>query len=326
MFLSRRFILSVCCCAIIGFGQPPYATLAEESGSGRPLSDYVAVVQKRFAPAISSKCDWNDTVAITAAVDASGKIVEIGKGTGQRHEKAAAILRSLDALPPPPATAVTPFWLMVTVSHKLDKIDVGARDVAYGPYMAELQKSIKSKWFPLKRAESTKVKIKFKVFADGRMTNLKILNSSGDKNIDDVALMAANAAQPFAPLPDGSPSDVDIEFAFDYNSRLGAKKVPQINLTPAAEAALAMKYGASALSNKNYPLAVQFFEKASTIEPANIEAKKNLAEAFKGQAIYDLKTYPEQSMANFKKAKEVWPEVIGVPATLDEARKTYSGK
>jgi TonB family protein len=90
--------------------------------------------------------------------------------------------------------------------------------VDFGPYMANLQRQIKRQWFPPRGAKTTKVKVKFKVYKDGRMANLKILEHGPDQATDDAALLAVEHAAPsFKALPEGSPGDVDIEFKFDYS-------------------------------------------------------------------------------------------------------------
>jgi TonB family protein len=97
-------------------------------------------------------------------------------------------------------------------------VAAAAADVDFGPYMAKLQRQIKDEWFPPKSAETTKVKVKFKVYKDGRMAYLRILERGPDQATDDAALLAVEHAAPsFKALPEGSPRDVDIEFRFDYN-------------------------------------------------------------------------------------------------------------
>ncbi|MBU6450835.1 MAG: energy transducer TonB [Cyanobacteria bacterium REEB67] len=98
------------------------------------------------------------------------------------------------------------------------------KDVDFGPYMADLQRRIKRAWFPPKGNESKRVKVVFKVHKDGQMTNLRILISAGLQIADAAALKAVENAAPFRPLPDGAPSDVDIEFTFDYNVFNGGGK------------------------------------------------------------------------------------------------------
>jgi TonB family protein len=91
------------------------------------------------------------------------------------------------------------------------------KQVDFSLYMAELQRRIKRVWFPPKIARSKRVQVIFKVHRNGEMTNLRLANSSGLTAADEAALKAIEAAAPFHPLPAGAPTDVDIEFTFDYN-------------------------------------------------------------------------------------------------------------
>jgi TonB family protein len=83
--------------------------------------------------------------------------------------------------------------------------------------MADLQRRIKRAWFPPKGNESKRVVVVFKVHANGTMSNLRLVTSSGAAIADQAALKAIENAAPFRPLPDGAPTDVDIQFTFDYN-------------------------------------------------------------------------------------------------------------
>ena len=89
--------------------------------------------------------------------------------------------------------------------------------VDFGSYMDNLERLIKKNWTPPKNAQSKRVVVLFKIAKDGRLIDLKISKSSGDKETDDAALKAVRNTA-FRPLPYGYNKDsVDIEFTFDYN-------------------------------------------------------------------------------------------------------------
>jgi TonB family protein len=91
-------------------------------------------------------------------------------------------------------------------------------DVDFGPYMANLQRSIKRNWFPPKGEESKQVVCMFKIYKAGRLSNLRIDKSSGNATADKAALKAIeDASANFKALPDGASDNVDIQFTFDYN-------------------------------------------------------------------------------------------------------------
>lgn len=87
----------------------------------------------------------------------------------------------------------------------------------FGPYMARLQRLIKSRWHPPKAPEASHVKALFVISREGNMTRLRLSRSSGLAIADQAALRAIEEAAPFPPLPANSPDEVTIEFSFDYN-------------------------------------------------------------------------------------------------------------
>lgn len=92
-----------------------------------------------------------------------------------------------------------------------------ALDPNMGPYMEELQRRIKSAWFPPKDGETKKVIVVFKIHSGGQLSHLSISKSSGMAAADQAALKAVENAAPFRALPDGCPENVDVQFTFDYN-------------------------------------------------------------------------------------------------------------
>ncbi|MGN0015655.1 MAG: TonB family protein [Candidatus Gastranaerophilaceae bacterium] len=98
------------------------------------------------------------------------------------------------------------------------------REPDFGPYMRELQRSIKRNWDPPKGEESRRVVLLFKIARDGRLLNVSVSKSSGLASADKAALAAVKLTAPFKPLPvEYKESSVDIQFTFDYNV-FGAKK------------------------------------------------------------------------------------------------------
>lgn len=88
----------------------------------------------------------------------------------------------------------------------------------FGPYMRELQKSIKSNWTPPKGNESKRVVLIFKIAKNGKLLANKVFKSSGIVAADEAAIKAVNLTAPFKPLPkEFKGKSVDIQFTFDYN-------------------------------------------------------------------------------------------------------------
>ncbi len=89
---------------------------------------------------------------------------------------------------------------------------------AWGPYMRELERRIKSNWNPPKGNESKRVVILFTVGRDGKLLSIKTLKSSGHPQSDQAAKSAIQLTAPFRSLPpEFRGNQIDIEFTFDYN-------------------------------------------------------------------------------------------------------------
>ena len=113
----------------------------------------------------------------------------------------------------------------VTGKGKSSGSVISARDVDYGDYMAELQKSIKRSWHPPRSAQSKRLKVSFEVERDGLIRKGKVIESSGDAAADKAGLDALEELGKAAPLPEGAPESVAIEFTFDYNVWKQSQKV-----------------------------------------------------------------------------------------------------
>jgi TonB family protein len=87
----------------------------------------------------------------------------------------------------------------------------------FGPYMEDLQRRIRRAWFPPRYCDPKRAIALFKISRSGKMTDPRIVQSSGMVAFDKAALGALENASPFSPLPTGSKETVDIQFTFDYN-------------------------------------------------------------------------------------------------------------
>lgn len=92
------------------------------------------------------------------------------------------------------------------------------KNVDFGPYMNELQLSIKKNWNPPSGDKSKRVILLFSIARNGELLNVKVYKSSGSLRADNAAIEAVKATAPFKPLPiDFNDNSVDIQFSFDYN-------------------------------------------------------------------------------------------------------------
>ena len=85
------------------------------------------------------------------------------------------------------------------------------------PYMRDLDRRIRLNWNPPRGKVSNNVVTFFTITKDGKVTNIKILESSGSKAADDAAINAIYATNPARPLPaDFSGDHIDVSFTFHY--------------------------------------------------------------------------------------------------------------
>ncbi|MBD5402387.1 TonB C-terminal domain-containing protein [bacterium] len=95
--------------------------------------------------------------------------------------------------------------------QKLDNVD-------FGPYLENLQNSIKAKWIPAKSKTSNSVVLLFSLNKKGKVISSKVLESSGSELIDKAAIKALYKAAPFGKLPSEFKGEkIEIQFTFDYN-------------------------------------------------------------------------------------------------------------
>lgn len=99
------------------------------------------------------------------------------------------------------------------------------QDVDLSAYLAEMERRIKSKWYPPKGNESKKIVVSFKLNSQGSVSKIRLINSSRLAIADDAATTAIKDGSPFGPLPDGAPDMVSIRFTFDYDVFSGRASV-----------------------------------------------------------------------------------------------------
>jgi protein TonB len=100
---------------------------------------------------------------------------------------------------------------------------VGARSSTFGnqfgAYLQALQQRISSKWRPTELDSRLKngptCVVSFEIQRDGRLQNLRVVQSSGSQELDLSAQRAVTEASPFEPLPQGYPgSTAKMEIGF----------------------------------------------------------------------------------------------------------------
>lgn len=90
-------------------------------------------------------------------------------------------------------------------------------------YLDRMKVMIKRHWYPPKSTKVSHTVVSYGLDASGQAHDIRVLISSGDAVKDVAAMEAIKATVPFEALPKQGPSSVDVEFAFDYDPKLGKK-------------------------------------------------------------------------------------------------------
>lgn len=99
-------------------------------------------------------------------------------------------------------------------------IDLNTQEYRYIGYFTNLRKSIELTWtYPapaLRRGLYGNVHLKFTIDKDGKVSRIMVLDSSGHRILDSAIVDAIELAAPFAPLPQGFGSKINIKGNFRY--------------------------------------------------------------------------------------------------------------
>ncbi len=92
-----------------------------------------------------------------------------------------------------------------------------AKDVQY-QYIMKLQDKVEKNWTPPKGVKLKEVPVvSFILHKDGKITDVKLKTSSGNKQVDDLAVKTIKKSAPFAKLPKNVDTDViDFDFRFEF--------------------------------------------------------------------------------------------------------------
>ncbi|WP_340089186.1 TonB family protein [Nostoc punctiforme] len=97
-------------------------------------------------------------------------------------------------------------------------IDARSQNIDLTSYLNKLKLRVQRQWLPGMSQSNGRTVLNFTINRSGQVNNLNIVQTSGFRVTDEVALNAIQRAAPFAPLPTGYPKNyIDIEFTFDIN-------------------------------------------------------------------------------------------------------------
>jgi periplasmic protein TonB len=80
-------------------------------------------------------------------------------------------------------------------------VGVDNPDFTYGYYLDRMAALIRAQWVRPPLGSGVEVVLHFRIAADGRVSDVRIVQSSGYNSFDLAALRAVQAAAPLPPLP-----------------------------------------------------------------------------------------------------------------------------
>ena len=85
-------------------------------------------------------------------------------------------------------------------------------------YIMDLQDRIESNWTLPKEIKYEQVPVvSFVLYKNGKVSNIKLTTSSGNKQVDDLAVKAIEKSAPFKPIPKNIDVDtIDFDFQFEF--------------------------------------------------------------------------------------------------------------
>jgi hypothetical protein len=176
------------------------------------LSQLLPVWQKRYSTAPYD-------VEFDCLVNADGNVVSFSGRKAHPQAAYTAAYQVLSALKMRPPPNGKPIWITAGFSSSdSPPVGVSARDTDFRTYMSALEAHIKQSLLKDGRRNQDWVGkrtiVKFVLFRDGNISKSSVLKISGSTETDALAL---NAIIHAAPMPDGSPQFVDVEFSVDFN-------------------------------------------------------------------------------------------------------------
>jgi protein TonB len=82
------------------------------------------------------------------------------------------------------------------------------QDDLWGTYLSALNQTVDRNWQRISVEATRRTRVRFRVDRQGNLTELRVLESSGDTRADQAAIQAIQAAAPFAPLPRNASEEV----------------------------------------------------------------------------------------------------------------------
>ncbi|WP_172819649.1 energy transducer TonB, partial [Gloeomargarita lithophora] len=90
------------------------------------------------------------------------------------------------------------------------------QEVNLGPYLSNLRRRVQERWNPNTPDQRRQAVIGFTISRSGQISNMRVLQTSGNPQTDTETILAIQRAAPFGTLPEQFPhNQLEIEFTFN---------------------------------------------------------------------------------------------------------------
>jgi periplasmic protein TonB len=115
------------------------------------------------------------------------------------------------------------FSTQTTANKEAPYATLDAQQDDLAPYFDEIRRRVKRNWQPFSPGQEQYTVIVFSIQRSGQMTGLKVLQTSGNEQVDRDALDAIAQSAPFDALPQSFPRDrLDVQFNFSIYIHQGS--------------------------------------------------------------------------------------------------------
>jgi TonB family protein len=189
-----------------------------------PITQYCHQLESILRRDWKAVAPLSEVASVDFQVTINGEIEDVRSSKGCAGSEAfqtvgKKVIQDLRKVDAPPYAAPNPLWLTAQLCNRVAAIRVTWRDCDLMNYVRDVKLRVKRCWLPPKGGSPARIVLRFRIDRDGNTSGLKLAQTSGAANLDRSALLAAQYAAPFGPMPDGSPDGVDINFTLDYNLR-----------------------------------------------------------------------------------------------------------
>jgi TonB family protein len=107
------------------------------------------------------------------------------------------------------------FYIRMARREEAGENAVGDNNVDFAAYLASLQNTVRDHWTPPDTEAEEKIDVSFTIAVDGTLSNVAVVDSSGDKAAEKSAIQAVEATGKAEPLPLKASVPIEITLHFE---------------------------------------------------------------------------------------------------------------